>query len=171
MTDATVDNTGVVSVRGVRTLRVLVAGGGVLLYVGLYAYFIFVILGAEDGAVAEINSDLIYMASAIGGVLATFFAVTLGVRRKDPEVPEGGLNNLAMGATVAGGAGAKPGRAMSFVLTLGFWAYALVGVATIVVVYLYSDAAPDIVKGTATAFAGYLLAVLGSAFAPASSTP
>jgi hypothetical protein len=108
--------------RGVGAIRFLFLVGGLAVFAGLYIYFIVKIWQASAGKPPNFDNQLVYVASALGGVLGTFFAVALGVQRQDPQVDH---SKLQLGTTLL----QKIGAVGAALATSALWVYAAVGAA------------------------------------------
>jgi hypothetical protein len=149
--------------KGSATLRFLFLVGGLVAFAVLYAYFIYEIWTASDNTTPDLDKQLVYMASALGGVLGTFFAVALGIQRKDPNVDQ---RDLKLGSTLLGTTG--PSEALA---TAALWLYAAVGLAAGVTAILKSVESPDAIKALAAVFGGYGFAVFSAAFTATNPSP
>jgi hypothetical protein len=132
--------------------------GCLLVFAGLYVYFIIKVWTADGDQVPDLDNQLIYAASALGGILGTFFAVSLGIQRNDPSTDQ---SKLHLGPTLVGvDAGLAP-----ILATVALWTYAAVGVAAGATAIFQAAQTPDPIKAIAATFGGYALAVFGAAFA------
>jgi len=150
---------------GVKLLRFAILWGAVALFVALWIWF-FSEIWTEDSEPVRLNQKALYVASAIGGILGTFFGVSMGVERRDPNK---NASQLAPGSTLLGSTPNERG-VTDTIATAAVWAYALVGVAAIVTVFARSAQAPGAVETLATVFVGFLIAILAAAFAPGQTT-
>jgi hypothetical protein len=167
------------SVLGIRFFRDVVVVVGILAFVGIYIVFLVRIVDARgSGQQADIDNQITYAASSLGGVLSAYFAFILGVARDRPS-DDGGRGEVengddlppdrpAMGRLVSEDAGSMVFRtptAITWIGTLAFYAYTLIGVLTFVWSLIFTVETPDIIKGTSSAFLGTILAVFSSQFA------
>jgi hypothetical protein len=140
--------------------RLLVVFGGIFAFVGIYVYFLYEVWSVSDTTPADLDKQITYLASAVGGVLATYFAFVLGIRQQDDETRTV-REALSPGDSLQRGPqGVASGR-WSLVGSVAFWAYALVGIATLVTASVKGIQTPDTIKATAAVFGGYLAAVFG----------
>jgi hypothetical protein len=151
---------------GIKLLKFLILWGAVLLFLGLWIWF-FWDIWTNDATPVPLNQKALYVASTIGGILGTFFAVAMGVERKDPEK---NASRLAPGPTLLGTPGSAQNGITDNLATAAVWAYALVGVGAIVTVFIRSAQSPGAVETLASAFGGFLLAIVTAAFAPGQTT-
>ena len=143
-------------VGGMRTLRELLVLGFVAAFVAVYGTFIWRIWEARaDGAAPPQFSDgLVSFAGALAGVLGSAFAIALGVAKPDvTERPEG---RMARTRKRLGG--------ISLSVTVGIWAYALVGAAAATTALVNLEETPDPIKALSSVFVGYILALAATAF-------
>lgn len=150
---------------GIKLLRFLILWGAVLLFVGLWVWF-FRDIWTDDAKPVQLNQKALYVASTIGGILGTFFGVSMGVERRDPKKD---ARRIAPGTTLLGTPITEKGVTDSLA-TAAVWAYALVGLAAVVTVFVRSGQCPGAVETLATAFGGFLLAIVAAAFAPGQAT-
>jgi hypothetical protein len=154
-----------------RVLRVVVAVmlfGGVAAFVGLFGYFFWDIWQARLAhpirqKPPKLDKDLLYVASLIGGILGTYFAVVLGVQKRDPNIDE---KKLRLGSAIL------PGHRLAEALgTFAFLVYFVVGTWSLLTFAICKVQSPDIIKTDASAFGGYILALLGAAFIGTTAPP
>jgi hypothetical protein len=145
--------------KGVNAIKLFLLLGGLLAFVGLYGYFIVDIWGASGKKPPKIDKQLVYIASALGGVLGTFFAVALGVQRKDPATD---ASSLKLGPTLVG----ESKTVSDGLATAALWAYTIVGIVAAGTALIKTVQTPDAIKAVAATFGGYALAVFSAAFAP-----
>ncbi len=140
---------------GVRTLRELLVVGFVAAFVLIYGDFIVDIWRArkEGAPPPTFNDGLVTLAGALAGVLGTAFAVALGVSK-----PAGGTTSGRLASVKSRFAG------LSVSLTLGIWAYAIVGAAAAFTAVINLEETPDPVKALSSVFVGYILALASTAF-------
>jgi hypothetical protein len=143
--------------RGVAAMRLLFVVGGLLGFVGLYTYFLIEIWTTDAKSPPGLDKQLVYAASVLVGILGAFFAVALGIQRKDPTVDQ---TRLRLGTTLVG-TKEGPGVALA---TAALWFFFLVGLASVITVIFKSVQAPDSIKALASTFAGYGVAIFGAAF-------
>jgi hypothetical protein len=143
-------------VGGMRTLRELLIVGFVVAFVLLYGDFIVDIWRArmDERPPPAFNDGVVTLAGALAGVLGTAFAVALGVAK--PAVMRDATGRLAGARNRFAG--------LSPSLTLGIWAYALVGAAAAFTATVNLDETPDVVKALSSVFVGYILALASTAF-------
>jgi hypothetical protein len=142
--------------RGVGAIRLLFLVGGLVAFAGLYIYFFVEIWTVDGKKPPAIDKQLVYVASVLGGVLGTFFAVALGIQRKDPDTDH---TKLSLGPTLLG----TTGRGTA-IATAALWIYFGVGLGAGVTAIFRSVQSPDSIKALASVFGGYGLAVFSAAF-------
>jgi hypothetical protein len=142
------------AVRLIRSSFIVV---GLLAFVGLYVYFFIEIWGVDGNVPPDLDKQLVYAASLVGGVLGTFFAIALGVQRKDPDTDQKKLN---LGPTLVG----EGGKVSVILANTALILYTLVGVAAVVTAFAKSTQSPDAIKALAATFGGYAFAVFAGAF-------
>src|SRR5215213_1172423 len=98
---------------GVKAMRLAFLVAGLLAFLGLYVYFFIKIWDASGKKPPALDKQLLYVASLLTGVLGTYFAVALGIQRKDPKVDQ---SKLKLGETLVGAEG--PGAALG---TAALW--------------------------------------------------
>jgi hypothetical protein len=141
-------------VGGVGALKALLIVGFVLAFVAVYGYFIEKIWTASSGRPPSFDAAIIATAGALSGILGSGFALALGVARPDDsQAPR------FVPARVA-----DKFKGISITLTLGIWAYAIVGGAACVTTLLNTGETPEVVKGLAAVFGGYILTLASGAF-------
>lgn len=146
---------------GVWIVRFALLWGAVGTFVALWGWFFWVIWTA-DGA-AELSAKAVYVASALGGVLGTFFAVALGIQRKDVTKD---VRELRVGETLLGTPDTARKGIGEALATFALIAYAAVGVGALATVLFRSEQSPDSVETVATAFGGLVLVLFTAALAP-----
>lgn len=142
-------------VGGMRTLRELLVVGLVAAFVVVYGDFMIDIWDARrDGEQPPgFNDGLVAFAGALAGILGSAFAVALGIAKPEVDERQGRL------------AGARNRvRGLSLSVTLGIWAYAIVGAAAAVTALVNLEETPDPIKALSSVFVGYLLALASTAF-------
>lgn len=158
-------------IAGMSAMRGLLLYAAVLLFAGLYVYFMVIISAAKPGAKPTIDASLISAAAALSGVLGSAFALKLGVAPNPSQVN----SRLAADAARAGTshasallAGFRKALSLepagttgkSWPLTFGMWAYAVVASAVVVVYVLNQNETPGAVKALAVTFGGYVIALI-----------
>lgn len=148
-------STGETIVGGMRTLRELLVLGLVVAFVVVYGTFIWEIWEARaDNAAAPRYSDgLVAFAGSLAGVLGSAFAIALGIAKPAVDQPTGRFARIK-----------RPFAGISLSITLGIWAYALVGGAAAATALVNLEETPDPIKALSSVFLGYLLAVASTAF-------
>jgi hypothetical protein len=146
---------------GLRTLRELLVIGLVVAFVLLYGDFIVEIWQArlDNNWPPKFNDGVVSLAGALAGVLGTAFAVALGVAK--PAANTNTTRRMAAARNRFSG--------LSLSLTLGIWAYAIVGAAAAVTATVNLEETPDPVKALSSVFVGYILALASTAFRPVRS--
>src|SRR3954471_21961158 len=134
--------------KGTNAMRFVLLIGGLLAFVGLYGYFIYEIWDAAGKKPPKLDKQLVYIASALGGILGTFFAVALGVQRKDSDINQ---QELKLGPTLVG----ESKQVSDVLATAALWAYFAVGVAAGATALLKTVQTPDSIKAIAATFGGY----------------
>jgi hypothetical protein len=122
--------------------------GGIALYVVLYYSFLRDIVNAPAGKAPDLDNADVQLAAAIGGVLGGVFALAFGIQRRDPATDE---KQLRIGKTLT--------PAAEWVTSVCMLVYAVVGVATLIVVRTHGAESPQEIQATATAFAGYAASI------------
>ena len=164
-------------IAGTSALRGLIVYGGVLAFAALYIDFAVVISRAAHAA-PTIDATLVDAAAALAGILGSAFAIRIGNPANQAVINQ----SLATHLTKAQSEDAKKrtkllaylhravslevGKrgATSWPITFGLWVYAAVGSMLVVVYVLNESQTPGAVKALAVTFAGYVLALLTSAF-------
>jgi hypothetical protein len=141
-------------VGGMRTLRELLIIGFVLAFVAVYADFMRDIWRAGEGDPPEFNDALVTLAGSLAGVLGSAFALSLGVAKPPGEVKAGRLSARVK----------RPFAGLSLSVTLGIWAYALIGALAAATTIFNIDETPEAVKALSSVFVGYILALASTAF-------
>lgn len=152
---------------GIKLLRFVFLWGAVLLFVILWLWF-FAEIWTNDDEPVDLDQKALYLASALGGILGTFFGVSMGIERKDPDKD---ARRAAPGSTLLGTPTPSERGLTDSLATVAVWAYALVGVGAITTVFVHSPRASGAVETLATTFGGFLLAIVAAAFAPGQATP
>ena len=164
-------------IAGTSALRGLIVYGAVLAFAALYIDFAVVISRAAHAA-PTIDATLVDAAAALAGILGSAFAIRIGNPANQAVINQ----SLATHLTKAQSEDAKKrtkllaylhravslevGKrgATSWPITFGLWVYAAVGSMLVVVYVLNESQTPGTVKALAVTFAGYVLALLTSAF-------
>lgn len=164
-------------IAGTSALRGLIVYGAVLAFAALYIDFAVVISRAAHTA-PNIDATLVDAAAALAGILGSAFAIRIGNPANQAVINQ----SLATHLTKAQSEDAKKrtkllaylhravslevGKrgATSWPITFGLWVYAAVGSMLVVVYVLNESQTPGTVKALAVTFAGYVLALLTSAF-------
>ena len=171
-------------ISGLSALKGAVLYGAILTFVGFYAYFIAKIFAAAAGKPPSFDATMVSAAAALAGVLGSAFALVIGV----PTNPTSTNEDLkkAIDALAGSGEGARPSTVVvtlrkifslepsdehkaSWPLTIGIWAYAVVGSAVAVTYFLNQNETPDAIKTLALAFGGYVIALVTAAYGIGSS--
>jgi FHA domain len=163
------------TIAGASALRGVLLYGATLLFAGLFAYFIYEIVGAPADHPPKFEGPLVPVAAALAGVLGSGFALAIGVPVAKVEVNEGLAQHLAKAAEEeASPTAARIHQALSIApasqssvswpITAGVWMYGLVGVATFVAYLINQDQTPEPIKTLAIAFAGYVVALATAAY-------
>lgn len=125
---------------------------GIALYVILYWSFLYDIIDAPTGKAPNLDNGKVQLATGIGGILAGVFAVAFGIQRQDPTKNE---KKLQLGATLTPNA--------QWITIVSLIAYALVGGASILVVFIHGAESPQEITTGATVFGGYAAAIFTAA--------
>jgi hypothetical protein len=152
---------------GIKLLRFVFLWGAVVLFLGLWVWF-FVDIWTKDDEPVDLDQKALYLAAGLGGILGTFFGVSMGVERKDPDKD---ARKVAPGSTLLGTSTPAEKGVTDSLATFAVWVYALVGLGAIVTVFVHSPRAPGAVETLATTFGGFLLAIVTAAFAPGQEPP
>jgi hypothetical protein len=150
---------------GVKGLRFVLLWAGVLFFVGCWVWFFWEIW-TKDAHPVALNARALYLSSAVGGVLGTFFALAMGIDRNAPDK----TNNLRPGATLIGNPG-NDSQITDYFATAAVYAYAAVGIGSIVTWIVRSAQSPPAVAALASVFAGFLVAAIGAALMPDQAVP
>jgi hypothetical protein len=136
-----------------KLLRMLFLLGGLAVFAGLNSWFFWQIWEASGHTAVNLNEQAVYGASAVGGVLGTFFAGALGI-----NVAKGG-SRQRLDQTLLSDVWKGPVLAQ-----LAIWLYAAVGAAALVTVFFNQDQSPESIKALASVFSGFALAVFIATF-------
>lgn len=167
------DSTGLAGrIAGLSVLKGLVLYGATLTFAGFYAYFMEQIAAAANNTPPHLNTAMVSAAAALAGILGSAFALAIGVPVR--------ATNKALAAALAPGEGRKvpkgtwlrkvfslePGGTdrASWPQTVGIWMYAVVAAAVAIVYFLNQGETPTEIKALATAFAGYVIALMTAAY-------
>lgn len=141
-------------VGGVDALKAILIVGFVLAFVAVYAYFIERIWAAGAASKPQFDTSLIAIAGTLSGILGSGFALAIGVARPDDApAPKFVPQRIA-----------DKFKGLSITMTLGIWAYALVGGAACVTALLNRSETPDVVNALAAVFGGYILTLASGMF-------
>lgn len=139
---------------GLKQLRAIFLIGGMGVFAGANSWF-FVKIWEAGSTPPTLSGQAVYGASAVGGVLGTFFAGVLGLQQLSGDA------NEQLGATllrdVYGGL---------WLARIAIWLYAAVGAAALITVFFNQDQSPQSIKALASVFAGFALAIFIAAFGP-----
>jgi hypothetical protein len=143
----------------IAVLVLLFAGVGAFL--GLFSYFFYEIWDARfmnppAKKATKLDKDLVYAASLIGGILGTYFAVVIGVQKRDPATNE---KKLKVGKAIVPGK-----RVLEALGTFAFLAYLAVGAWALLTFAVCKVQSPDTIKTVAATFGGYIVALMGAVF-------
>jgi pSer/pThr/pTyr-binding forkhead associated (FHA) protein len=169
------------TIAGSSALRGVLLYGAILVFAGLFAYFIYEIANAPAGHPPKPEGALVAVAAALAGVLGSGFALAIGVPVAKTQVNEGLARHLEKAAEgKASTAAARVRQAVSlqpadqsstsWPMTVGVWMYGLVGAATFITYLTSASETPEPVKALAIAFAGYMVALLTVAYSAGKST-
>lgn len=117
----------------------------VALFLGLYLAFLYQIWSAAEGVAPSFNPVHVGLAAILSGALGSAFAVAMGAE------------DGRFGITVR--LPSVPG-----LLTVGLWAYALVGMAAILTYLIKPDETPGTIATLALVIAGYMAAIVTNAY-------
>jgi hypothetical protein len=158
---------------GLCVLKGTIIYAATLTFAGFYVYFMVRIF-QETGKPPTFDPAMVSAGAALAGVLGSAFALVVGLPTDKSSVNPGiqdAIDNAA-----------KPrerivpwlrkifsyepssARSSSWPMTFGIWAYALVASAVAVTYLLNQNETPDTIKTLAVAFAGYVIALLTSAY-------
>ena len=166
------------SIAGTAALRGLMLYSAVLAFAGLYVYFIVEILSAAPHKPPSFDAATLSAAAALAGVLGSAFALKIGVvpthvnaalkahLQQSPTNP-----GQRLGQALHQAFSIEPGdqESKSWPLTFGIWAYAIVGSGVAVTYIFNQNETPGAVKALAVTFAGYVLALISSAYGTSKS--
>jgi hypothetical protein len=143
---------------GLKQLRAIFLIGGMCVFAGATAWF-FVQIWEAGQTPPDLSGQAVYGASAVGGVLGTFFAAVLGLQQFSNEPsPQLGATLLR---DVYGGL---------WLARLAIWLYAAVGAGALITVFFNQAQSPQSIKALASVFAGFALAIFIAAFSPSTRT-
>jgi hypothetical protein len=147
---------------GLQFLRLLFIVGPIVVFCVLWIIFFVRIWRAGDGPAPNLSATGLYVTSVVGGVLGTFFSVSLGIQRKDPHAD---VRKLRPGRTLLG---LEPGTSNigTHIATLAVWVYAGVSSFALLTVLVHEVQSPKPVKAMASAFASLVFAMFAAALAP-----
>jgi hypothetical protein len=166
------------SIGGISALKGIILYGATLTFAALYAYFITRIFGAKPGHPPKLDGVMVSTAAALAGVLGSAFALEIGtspaqgnINRalgKDLRPVDAGSSTSAQWAKarirqVFSLEPADTSRA-SWPKTFGIWLYALVATGVALTYILNQNETPAAIKALAVAFAGYVIALVNSAY-------
>jgi hypothetical protein len=139
---------------GLKQLRAIFLVGGMCVFAGFNSWF-YVQIWQAGSTPPNLSGQAVYGASAVGGVLGTFFAAVLGLQQfsNEPESQPGAtlLRDVYGGLWLA---------------RIAIWLYAGVGAAALITVFFNQDQSPQSIKALASVFAGFALAIFIAAFSP-----
>jgi hypothetical protein len=169
----TVAAAGQDSIAGTATLRGLMLYGAVLTFAGLYGYFIIAILSAAPHKPPAFDAATLSAAAALSGVLGSAFALRIGIvpthvnaalKAHLAQTPAN--RGQKLGQVLHQTFSIEPGdqQSKSWPLTCGIWVYAIVGSAVAVTYIFNQNQTPGAVKALGLTFAGYVLALINSAY-------
>jgi hypothetical protein len=159
---STADGSGAL---GVTFLRLALVVGAIGVYVGLWVWFFVRIWETSGNGPVSLSSKAVYATSALGGVLGTFFAVSLGIQRKDAQ-RQADQRRLHLGPTMLGLDASSTSRVPPAIATLAVWAYALVGAWALLTVLIYSNQSGKAVTAMASAFASLVFGLFAGVLTP-----
>lgn len=180
------------SIGGTTVLRGLILYAAIFAFAGIYVDFIVRILAAGNDQ-PRFDGALVSAAAALAGVLGSAFALRIGTTGTtlNPSLQQhilitaDAVQTAQANALRDGGAPAaaqtrgprlglflhrvlsiEPGRATdnSWPLTFGIWAYAIVASAVAITFVVHQSQTPSAIKALAVTFAGYVLALINSAY-------
>lgn len=144
---------------------------------GFYAYFMEQIASAPGGKPPAFSAAMVTAAAALAGILGSAFALVIGAPTTitneglqqtiaDAQDPSTEKHVQRRGLWLWKLLSLEPGGTTraSRPLTFGIWAYATVGSAVAIVYFLNQSETPDSIKALATAFAGYVVALMTAAY-------
>ncbi|HEY7622148.1 MAG TPA: hypothetical protein VH834_20425 [Solirubrobacteraceae bacterium] len=158
---------------GLCALKGTIIYAATLTFAGFYTYFMVEIFYAT-GKPPTFDPAMVSASAALAGVLGSAFALVIGLPTDKSSVNPGiqeAIDNAA-----------KPkekivpwlrkifsyeprnAQSSSWPMTFGIWAYAFVASAVAVTYFLNPNETPDAIKTLAVAFAGYVIALLTSAY-------
>ena len=166
------------SIAGISALKGIILYGATLTFAALYVYFITRIFGAKPGQPPRLDGVMVSTAAALAGVLGSAFALEIGTSpAKSNTNPELGkalraASEKSTSATDRAKArirqvfSLEPGdtHSASWPKTFGIWLYALVATAVALTYILNQTETPGTIKALAVAFAGYVIALVNSAY-------
>lgn len=174
------------AIAGTSTLRGLLLYGAVLAFAALYIDCIVQILSKSTPGPAALNGAVVDTAAALAGILGSAFALSMGVsstsvnpalkqhidREAKRAARTGTAPRLTFTLFLHKAFSVQPGgtKEKSWPLTFGVWAYAIVGSAVAITYIFNQDHTPGTLRAIAVTFAGYVLALIHSAFGSGSSS-
>jgi hypothetical protein len=173
---------GAAQIGGLSVLKGLILYVATLTFAGLHSYFIAIIFAAPPGTPPALDATLVTAAAALAGVLGSAFALEIGTPTTEHSTNQA-LGEALVKARKAGkkdrvlalirqGLSLEPSgtQAASWPKTFGIWAYAVVATAVVLTYVLNQPETPDKIKVLAVAFAGYVLALINTAYGITSPT-
>jgi len=148
-----------INVWGGRKLLEILVLGFVGAFIAVYADFIWEIWRARaNGSPSpEFSEGLVSFAGGLAGILGSAFAVAFS--RPDQEERTETANAESRESRIW-----RRISGLSFCVTVGIWAYAVVGGAAAVTALVNLDETPDPIKALSSVFIGYGLALSSTVF-------
>ena len=162
------------TIAAVPVLKGLILYAAIFTFAGLSVYFIIRILGATSAKPPSFDGTLLGAAAALAGVLGSAFALEIGTPT-DPSATNPELKRALDHADTPGAhitarlrlfLSLEPSGTdtASWPKSIGIWAYAVVASAVAITYVTHQSETPSAVKALAVAFAGYVLALVRSAY-------
>jgi TRAP-type C4-dicarboxylate transport system permease small subunit len=134
--------------------------GGVAFFIAAFVYFywdIWTLRLAKTDAIPNFDSQLLYAAGLVAGILGTYFAVQL-------KAGDGSDQQFSLGGSLVHNKEELLG-------SVAFLAYFFVGAWSLVTIFFCRQQSPETIKVMASAFGGYFLTLFTGAFAGGSTAP
>lgn len=148
---------GAPQARGMPLLRELLIAAAVLAFFVVWVILLAEVWSAAEGKPPELDDLLVGAGAGLAGAIGAGFALAMGLEKKKPDD-----QSLAVGATAL--PRFDPGKARSWILTVGIYGYAAVSAGALVTWLVNRDETPKEIQALAVGFAGYVLSLVTSAF-------
>ncbi|MFZ0088989.1 MAG: hypothetical protein WAL63_05760 [Solirubrobacteraceae bacterium] len=162
------------TIAGLAELKGLLMYAAILSFASLYVYFIVRILSAPASHPPGLDAAMVTTAAALAGILGSAFALEIGVPTNPAATNPEPRRALAEASTTSKKLTARlrillslepsDTTTRSWPKSFGIWAYAVVGSAVAIAYITNQSETPSAVKALAVAFAGYVLALVRTAY-------